>query len=219
METITEKLTTCCAASMEDLMIRFGLNMIAALAMAGYLYYRRSQRKDYFFAFTLMSVAIFFLVYFMMGMERAKATMGVGLGLFGLLSIMRFRTDSMPVREMTYLFVIICLAVTHAMGDSYCELFAVDAVTMATVWILDMALKESSSKLIMYDDITKIQPEMRAALIEDLTARTGLKITKVEVGHIDFLRDMAMIRVFYEKNELSPSSTDIESMTKFPKED
>jgi hypothetical protein len=167
------------------------------------LYYKKSKRRDFYFTFMVMSVAIFFLVYFMMGMERAKATMGVGLGLFGIFSIMRYRTDSMPVREMTYLFVIICMSVVHAMADDYVELAIVDVVTFCTILLCELKLKVMQTKLIQYDRIELIKPERRAELKADLEARTGLKITKVEVGGVDFLRDSAVLRIIYEGDKSS----------------
>ena len=147
----------------------------------------------------------------MMGMDRGKATMGVGLGLFGIFSIMRYRTDSMPVREMTYLFVVVCLSVVHAMADSLgvnesgnivgtpiVELIAIDLITIAAIVVFEHTLKVDPTKLIQYDRIELIKPEKEQELIEDLEKRTGLKINKVDVGAIDFLRDMAMLRVHYD---------------------
>ena len=98
-------------------LIRFAICILVNWVIIDRLYYKKSRRRDFYFTFMLISVAIFFLVYFMMGMDRGKATMGVGLGLFGIFSIMRYRTDTMPVREMTYLFIIVCLSVVHAMVD------------------------------------------------------------------------------------------------------
>ena len=160
----------------------------------------------------IMTVAIFFLVYFMMGMDRGKATMGVGLGLFGIFSIMRYRTDTMPVREMTYLFVVICLSVIHAMAAesiespstgssamamSYAELIAVDLITIVTICICEMLMKTQSTKLIQYDRVELTKPDRREELIADLEARTGLKITSVKIGGIDFLRDTVVLRIGY----------------------
>jgi hypothetical protein len=162
------------------------------------LYYRKSHRRDFYFTFMLMSVAIFFLVYFMMGIDRGKATMGVGLGLFGIFSIMRYRTDAMPVREMTYLFIIICLSVVHAMAEEYAELALVDVITVLAIWLCELNLKVQQTKLIQYDRLELIKPERREELIADLEARTGLKIVKVYVGGVDFLRDTAVLRVTYE---------------------
>jgi hypothetical protein len=156
-----------------------------------------------------MSVAIFFLVYFMMGMDRGKATMGVGLGLFGIFSIMRYRTDTMPVREMTYLFIIICLSVVHAMFDAEGELSAVvaadlsklaviDVIVLCAILMCERSLKIMNTKLIQYDRPELCKPQNKEQLIADLEERTGLKIKKVEVGGFDFLKDSVVLRVTYE---------------------
>jgi len=180
--------------------VRFFICIIVNWSIISLLYYRKSHRRDFSFTFMLMTVAIFFLVYFMMGMERGKATMGVGLGLFGIFSIMRYRTDAMPVREMTYLFVIICLSVVHAMAEDYGDLIIVDVITITAIWICELTLKTHSTKLIQYDRVELIKPEKHDELVADLEARTGLKITKVDVGGIDFLRDSVVLRVTYESD-------------------
>jgi hypothetical protein len=156
-------------------------------------------------------VAIFFLVYLMMGMDRGKATMGVGLGLFGIFSIMRYRTDTMPVREMTYLFVVVCLSVVHAMADSLgiddsgkvlgtpiLELIVIDIITIVFIIVCEMTLKVETSKLVQYDRIELIKPERREELVKDLENRLGIKVLGVKVGAVDFLRDMAVLRVYYD---------------------
>ncbi len=172
------------------------------------LYYRKSHRRDFYFTFLLMTVAIFFLVYFMMGMERGKATMGVGLGLFGIFSIMRYRTDAMPVREMTYLFIIVCNSVVHAMADSYAELALVDIIIVVSIWLCELKLKVQQTKLIQYDRVEMIRPEKREELVADLEQRTGLTITKVEVGGIDFLKDSVVLRVTYEDGAAEQKDVD-----------
>lgn len=184
-------------------LIRFVVCFVFNGVIINQLYYKKSHRRDYYFTFMVMSVAIFFLVYFMMGVERGKATMGVGLGLFGIFSIMRYRTDAMPVREMTYLFVIICMSVVHAMADNYLELAIVDLVTFCTILLCEMNLKVKQTKLIQYDRIELIKPEKREELKADLEARTGLRIIKVDVGGVDFLRDSAVLRVTYEGDKAS----------------
>ena len=164
------------------------------------LYFRKSHRRDFYFTFLLMTVAIFFLVYFMMGMERGKATMGVGLGLVGIFSIMRYRTDAMPVREMTYLFVIICLSVVHAMASAYLELFVIDAIVIAAITGCEMTMKIMPTKLIQYDRIELIKPDKREELKADLEQRTGLKILKIDIGGIDFLKDSVVLRITFESD-------------------
>lgn len=179
-------------------LLKFGVCMLVNWCIIHLLYFRKSHRRDFYFTFMLMTVAIFFLVYFMMGMDRGKATMGVGLGLFGIFSIMRYRTDSMPVREMTYLFVIICLSVVHAMAEEFAELMVIDLITIASIWLCEKLLKTQSTKLIQYDRIELIKPEKHDELLADLEARTGLKIQNIEVGGIDFLKDTAVLRITYD---------------------
>ena len=206
-----------------DTLVRFIICMLVNWGIVQFLYFKKSKRRDFYFTFVIISVAIFFLVYLMMGMDRGKATMGVGLGLFGIFSIMRYRTDSMPVREMTYLFVVVCLSVVHAMADQIgvddngkmigtpiVELLTIDIITVAAIMIFERFLKVEASKLVQYDRIELIKPERRKELIADLENRLGLKVIAVRVGAVDFLRDMAVLRVYYEGND----SGDVKNMLK-----
>lgn len=194
-----------------DTLLRFAICILVNWGIVHFLYFKKSQRRDFYFTFVIISVAIFFLVYLMMGMDRGKATMGVGLGLFGIFSIMRYRTDSMPVREMTYLFVVVCLSVVHAMADMVgvdangkivgtpiAELVVIDIIVILAIIIFEKMLKMETTKLVQYDRIELIKPEKRDELIADLEQRLGIKVLDVKVGAVDFLRDMAMLRVSYE---------------------
>ena len=195
-------------------LVRFLLCALVNWFIIDRLYFRKSQRRDFYFTFMLISVAIFFLVYFMMGMDRGKATMGVGLGLFGIFSIMRYRTDTMPVREMTYLFIIVCLSVVHAMVDvsnmpgelialELGKLFIIDIIVAVAIMLCEKHLKMQSTKLVQYDRIDLIKPEHRDELVSDLEQRLGLKVLKVEVGGVDFLKDSAVLRITYDGEERS----------------
>ena len=189
-------------------LLRFAICFVVNWISVDKLYYSKSNRRDFYFTFMLISVAIFFLVYFMMGMDRGKATMGVGLGLFGIFSIMRYRTDTMPVREMTYLFVIVCLSVVHAMIDiedvsvntaaDIVRLAIVDSIFVLAIVLCERKLKIQSTKLIQYDRPEMVKPGKRQELIADLEQRTGLKIHDVEVGGIDFLKDSVVLRITYD---------------------
>jgi len=198
------------SASFNETMIRFIICLAVNWFIVHCLYFRKSHRRDFYFTFMVISVALFFLVYLMMGMDRGKATMGVGLGLFGIFSIMRYRTDTMPVREMTYMFVVVCMSVVHAMADligvdadgkivgtPIAELLVIDLVTIIVIAIFEQMLKIQHSKLVQYDRIELVKPDKRQELKTDLEQRLGLDITRIEVGAIDFLRDMAMLRVYY----------------------
>ena len=211
-----------------DTLLRFALCNLVNWIIVNFLYFKKAKRRDFFFTFMIISVAIFFLVYLMMGMDRGKATMGVGLGLFGIFSIMRYRTDAMPVREMTYLFVVVCLSVVHAMADSLgvdaagamigtplAELVVIDVIVVVAIIIFERSLKVQASKLVQYDRIDLIKPERREELIADLEARLGLKVVSVRVGAVDFLRDMTVLRVYYEGND----SGDVKNMLKIKNSD
>ena len=211
-----------------DTLLRFALCYLVNWIIVNFLYFKKAKRRDFFFTFMIISVAIFFLVYLMMGMDRGKATMGVGLGLFGIFSIMRYRTDAMPVREMTYLFVVVCLSVVHAMADTLgvnaagvmigtplVELVVIDVIVILSIVIFEHSLKVQASKLVQYDRIDLIKPERREELKADLEARLGLKVVSVRVGAVDFLRDMTVLRVYYEGND----SGDVKNMLKIKNSD
>ena len=204
------------SAGFADTLLRFALCMLVNWFIVKFLYFKKSRRRDFFFTFIIISVAIFFLVYLMMGMDRGKATMGVGLGLFGIFSIMRYRTDTMPVREMTYLFVVVCLSVVHAMADSMgvdsegkmigtpvAELLVIDAIVIVAIVMFERTLKVEPAKLVQYDRIELIKPERYQEMVADLEERLGLQILKVEVGAVDFLRDMAVLRVYYKADGIA----------------
>lgn len=183
--------------------IRLLINCLFTWLIIDRLYYRKSRRRDFYFTFMLISVAIFFIVFFMIFVledMKGKTSMGVGIGLFGIFSIMRYRTDAMPVREMTYLFVIIALSLVNAVSINVplFEVILTNLIISAAVWLCELHIKTRPTRLVQYDRIELITPERRPELIADLEKRLGVKVTKVDVGSVDFLRDMAMIRVTFE---------------------
>ena len=201
-----------------DMLLRFLICVVVIWVIVDRFYARKSKRRDFYFTFMLISIAIFFIVYFMIYVledMKGKTSMGVGIGLFGIFSIMRYRTDTMPVREMTYLFVTICLSVVNALAVSmsYSELLVTNLIVILSVWLCEMKLKLDTSKLVQYDRIELIKPEKRDELVADLKQRTGLDVLNVEVGAIDFLRDMAMLRVYYKPRHQS-GDKDIDNMLK-----
>ena len=183
--------------------IRLLINVVFTWLIIDRLYYRKCRRRDFYFTFMLISVAIFFIVFFMIFVLedlKGKTSMGVGIGLFGIFSIMRYRTDAMPVREMTYLFVIIAISLVNAVSVNVpiFEVLLTNAIISLAVWLCELHIKTRPSRLVQYDRIELITPERRPELIADLEKRLGVKVVKVDIGSIDFLRDMAMIRIVYE---------------------
>ena len=206
-----------------DMLVRFLICVLVVWIIIDRFYSAKSKRRDFYFTFMLISIAIFFIVFFMIFVledMKGKTSMGIGIGLFGIFSIMRYRTDSMPVREMTYLFVTIRLSVVNALAVSmsYYELVATNIIFIISVWLCEKRLKLNPSKLIQYDRIELIKPERREELVENLKERTGLDVLNVEVGAIDFLRDMAMLRVYYQPKH-QKFDKDIDSMLKIKSSD
>ena len=190
------------------MLIRLFVCIVVNIVIVDRLYYKKSRRRDFYFTFMLISLAIFFLVFFMIFVledMKAKTSIGIGIGLFGIFSIMRYRTDAMPVREMTYLFVIISLSVVNAIAASVSivELLVTNIIVVDAIWLCEHRLKLEPSKLVQYDRLELIKPDRSEDLKADLEMRLGLKVRKVEVGAIDMLRDMAVLRVYYDANTVS----------------
>lgn len=202
--------------SLSQMILRFLINTLFIFILIQFFYYRKSRRLDYYFTFTLISISIFFLIYLL---GSVKIKVGMALGLFAIFGIIRYRTETIPVREMTYLFVIISLSVINAIADklSYAELFATNLIYVFSVWIVEnlRGYSHVASKLVLYDRIDNIHPDQREELIEDLKKRTGLNILRVEVGAINFLQDTVMLKVFYESSLLNTNSVD--HLLKLPK--
>ncbi|WP_071145944.1 DUF4956 domain-containing protein [Bacteroides ihuae] len=200
-----------------QLLLRFAFNLAVVFCIIHFFYYAKSKRRDYYFTFTLISISVFFLI-FLLGSVKLK--IGFALGLFAIFGIIRYRTESVPIREMTYLFVIIAISVINALAVeiSYTELLATNLIFILCVWVCESNrwLKHVSCKLIQYDRIDLIKPEKQSELLQDLKQRTGLPISKVEVGYIDFLRDSAMVKVYYEP--ICDEVNTIDTLTRMPRE-
>ena len=202
------------------MLVRLVINMAVVGIIIDRLYYPKSKRRDFYFTFMLISIAIFFIVFFMIFVleeMKGKTSLGIGIGLFGIFSIMRYRTDAMPVREMTYLFVIIALSLVNAISEGVpmVELAITNMIFLVAVWFFEWRLKVLPSKLIQYDKIDLIKPECKAELIADLEQRLGLDIVQVEVGAVDFIRDMAMVKIRYRGKR---SDGDVSDNLKLSKE-
>ena len=188
-------------AGLMEMLLRFLFLFVIVWFIVHFLYYRKTHRRDYFFTLILLSVSIFFLIYLL---GSVKVKIGFALGLFAIFGILRYRTETIPVREMTYMFSVICLSVINALADtmSFAELAVPNLAIAGLIWLFEAFVLRAnlSSKLVLYDRIELITPERREDLIEDLKKRTGLNITKVKVGSVDFLKDSAILKIEYEND-------------------
>ena len=186
-----------------ELLFRFTFNILIVGTIVRYIYYPLTKRKDYLFTYILIS-SIIFLLCFLLG--NVKLQMGFALGLFAVFGIIRYRTNPMPIKEMTYLFVIIGISVINALSNkkvSYAELIFTNFLLVGLIYGLEKIwfMRHESCKLVTYEKIDLIKPEKHDELVADLQKRTGLKINRVEVGKIDFLRDTARLSVYYFSDE------------------
>ena len=211
-----------------DLLMRLIINTAFTILIARAFYFPKARRKDFFFTYLLVGFCIFMLIHLM---GDAKIKTGIAMGLFAIFCIMRYRTESVPIREMTYWFLILSLAAINGLAwaadispkhpefagplmTSMGELILTDLVFVGGVWMAEanLSIKSLSSKYVKYDKIDLIKPECRDELIADLRARTGLDITHVSIGSIDFLKDMALVKIYYNTDE------EDERLNKLPRE-
>lgn len=186
-------------AGVFNLATRFLFNLLIGWVLIHFCYYRKSRRKDWYLTFILFSSSMFLLIFLM---ESVKLEVGFIFGLFAIFGMIRYRTEAVPVREMTYLFIIIAMSVMNglAMTASIVELVLANLLILALCFIAEaiMGRHLTTAKIILYDKIDLVQPEKRDELKADLAKRTGINdIEDVEIGHIDYLRDVAYIKIYY----------------------
>lgn len=200
--------------SLWTLLIRFGFNLLVCWIITHFLYYRKSHRRDYYFTYMLFSSTIFLILY---QLQNLQMEMTLALGLFAIFSMIRYRTEQLPIREMTYLFVLIGISIINGSGltSSYTAFVVTNLLFIGVIWLLESLgfSHRQAHKIILYEKIELIVPERREELLEDLRKRTGLDILDIQIGSIDFLKDTAWIKVTYHPNDSTPN--DIDMVTKF----
>ena len=223
VQTITDAMMST-SQSLTELALRFFLNLAVCFILVRFFYYRKSRRRDYYFTFMVFSSAMLLLL-FMMG--NAEVGVGLTLGLFAIFGVIRYRTETVPIREMTYLFIIIAVAAVNGLSPLYklvgsagsnphyeLSLGSLGVLAISNLLVVGLvcllesgrALKQSATRLVLYDRIELIVPERRHELIADLEKRVGVKIDNIEIGHVDFLRDAAYIKVYYTLGKGETSS-------------
>lgn len=183
------------------MMFRFIINFVFLTGIIRFIYYPYTKRKDYVFTYYLISVIVFFLCF---TLKKYELDIGMALGLFAIFGIIRYRTDPIPIKEMTYLFVVIGVSVINSLANkkmSYAEIIGANTLIITVLILIERywALKQEESKSVVYENIENIKPENHQNLKADLEHRTGLTINKVTIGDVDFLKDTAKVTIFYFK--------------------
>ena len=200
--------------SLWTFLIRFGFNLLVCWIITRFLYYPKSRRRDYYFTYILFSSTIFLILY---QLQNLQMEMTLALGLFAIFSMIRYRTEQLPIREMTYLFVLIGISIINGSGltSSYTAFAATNLIIILLIWLLESLgySHRYATKIITYEKIELIRPDRRDDLMADLRERTGLDIVKIQVGSINLLKDTAFLKVTYIPDD--PEPNDIDMVTKF----
>ena len=190
--------------SLKSLIFKFGVNILFAFIVIRLIYYRVNRNREFLFSLFLVNITVFFICIILM---NVKIKTGVAFGLFAIFSILRFRTTPIPIKEMSFLFVIITIAVINSFTSkkiSFAEIVAANIIIIIATYLLERVwlMNKLSNKLIIYEKIELIKGNQHQALIEDLRERTGIDIVKYEIRDINFLRDTAEILIYYKDDEL-----------------
>ena len=198
-----------------SLIFRLGVNLVSMTILIRLLYYPKTKRKDYLFTYYLIGTITFLICF---GLKKLDIDTGMGLGLFAIFGILRYRTDAIEIKEMTYLFMIIGISVINSLASnkiSIAEMALMNFTLIGITFGLEYLwlLKHETRKTIIYERIDLIKPENQAEMKADLELRTGLKINRFDVGKIDFLRDVAQVMIFYYDSDQSLSDYNDHSET------
>lgn len=183
------------------LLFKFFLNFLFLFITVRFIFYRNNRDKDYLFTFIIFNIITFFICVLF---RKTNMQMGFAFGLFAVFGIIRYRTETIPFKEMTYLFIVIGIAMINALTSkkiSHVEVLFVDIMIVLTTYGIETIWfnNHERSKVIVYEKIEMIKPEKEAELIADIKERTGLEVFKVSVGNVDFLKDVAEIKIYYKE--------------------
>jgi len=186
-----------------ELLFKFGLNALVLFVLIRVIYYPIHRKKDYLFTYFLFNVLIFFLCVLL---NSVKLSIGFAFGLFAIFGVLRYRTEQISIKDMTYLFAVITIAVINSLASkkvSIAELVFTDGMILLMTYALEhlWLTRHEAMKQLIYERIDLIKPQNRQALFADLHDRLGVKVSRVEIGRIDLLKDTAQLRVFYFEDE------------------
>ena len=177
----------------------FFINLFFLSIIIRWFYYGTTPKKNYLFTYYLIGLIVFFLCF---TLKKYKLDIGLAIGLFAIFGIIRYRTESIPIKEMTYLFIVIGVSLMNAFVNkkmSYAEIIFANTAIVLTIGIIEKGwnLNYEVTKEIVYENIDNIKPENYELLKADIELRTGIAVNKVTVEGIDFLKDTAKVIIYY----------------------
>nr|WP_320117558.1 DUF4956 domain-containing protein [uncultured Marinifilum sp.] len=185
-----------------ELILRFGLNLLVTVFVINYVYFKATGKRTYVFTYIMISTTVFFLCYLLGSIDLQ---LGFALGLFAIFGIIRYRTDTIPIREMTYLFLVITISVINALARndvSLGEILLTNSAFMITTWVMERVWmkRHLARRTIIYDRMDLIHPNKHRLLIEDVKARTGMEVNRFKIGQIDLAKNNIRLTIFYKEN-------------------
>jgi len=205
---IDDVITPDATMAVQDFIIKFGvrflINMVSVFILIRFIYFKMNKHRELFFTYFVFNLIIFFLCFFL---NKVKISMGAAFGLFAVFSMLRYRTEDLSIKDMTYLFLVIAIGLMTAvikLDDiayyyEFIIIIVINALVLVLTYVLEsnVLIKQETAKQIVYENIELIKPEKRHELMADLELRTGQKINRISIGKIDFLRDTALIKIYF----------------------
>lgn len=188
-----------------NIFIRFSFNLFIAFVIIKLIYHRDHKGNDFVFTYFMFNTLIFFFAYILGNLD---INMAFGFGLFAVFAILRYRTDPIPIKEMTYLFIVITIGVINALSGNqvvFIELlFANVTIVLLTFllerhWVNNLPDNGLSSKTVVYNNMEMIKPENHQALIDELAQKTGLSIVSCKIGRLNFVENQVNVKLYYKE--------------------
>lgn len=180
-------------------LLRLLINVMTMIVLIRYVYFNTYQKKDSFFTFFLLNFIVFLLAY-MLDKTGGFNSIGSAFGLLAAFSLLRFRTETLTMKDMTYLFITMTLGLINSvMKGTYVEIILLNTMIIGAVYVVDgnRLIRNQQSKTIEYYSLENIKPDQQHQLIAELRDRTGLDIQKITVEHIDFGKGKAIIKIYF----------------------
>ena len=177
--------------------MRLGINLVSMIVLVRMIYFPAHKSREYFFTFFIFNMLIFLITYLL---NKVEMSMGAAFGLFAVFSMLRYRTEGISIKDMTYLFLVIAIGLINAVSKGGWDEFAmINLIILVSTYLLEsnLLMKRESTKIIEYENIELIKPDKRDELIQDLESRTGIKINRINISEVNFLRDTATIIIYY----------------------
>lgn len=203
-DTLSNESTAELVKTMGKFTFRFLIDIVSVFILIRGVYYRIYKHSDLFFTFFIFNVVIFLICFLL---NKVELSMGAAFGLFAVFSMLRYRTEDISIKDMSYLFLVIAIGLIAAVtkikdtNDVYEYLFLglINTVIILVAFIFDSGIifKKEAVKIINYENIDLIKADRQADLIADIKARTGIEVHRISIGKIDFLKDSAQIRIYY----------------------